>query len=154
MCNGKCKCQEDDTIIRGMLFATIIGLLFVGLMCIEPGESNEATTEQLSKCLIGEAIGEGYEGMKAVALVYRNRGSLEGCVALKRKDIDTFITREGIHAQEIANRVITEVFTENCEDVTFGATHYENIEQYGEPYWAQSMNITAKIGSHTFYQEK
>ena len=48
--------------------------------------------------IIGEAVGEGYEGMYAVACVYRNRlklGMPLGCVAIRRTNLDQFIKEQG-----------------------------------------------------------
>ena len=52
----------------------------------------------LYKGIIGEAVGEGYAGMYAVACVYRNRlrkGMPLGCVAFKRGDLDRFVEKQG-----------------------------------------------------------
>jgi hypothetical protein len=112
---------------------------------------------QMDKCIIGEATNCGYIGMKAVALVYRNRlesGMQLGCVALNRPDINQFVKREGLHQLQIAKKINREVFVKNCEDFTNGATHFENIKDFGVPYWAKDMVITLELGRHTFYKEK
>ena len=110
----------------------------------------------LWKGVIGEAIGEGYNGMYAVTCVYRNRinaGLPLGCVALKRKDLDNFVAREGKKSEIQAKEIVEKVFEENGKDISNGATHYEFIERYGIPYWAKGMKKTAKIGNHTFYKK-
>lgn len=107
----------------------------------------------LWKGLIGEAVGEGYDGMYAVCCAYKNRldaGLPLGCVALKRKDIDVFVKRQGQRYIDMAKQIVDVVFSGGI-DVTNGATHYENIDVFGVPYWAKDMIITATIGSHTFY---
>jgi hypothetical protein len=95
--------------------------------------------------------------MYAVACVYRNRlekGMSLGCVALKRRDLDEFVRREGRKAEFIAKSIIEEVFKENGKDITKGATHYENIQKFGIPKWAKKMVTTVFIGSHTFFKAR
>lgn len=143
-------------ILKILIVLCIIFLVFV-VGYYKTALTSVTSREQIEKCIIGEATEDGYLGMKAVALVYRNRISNEmnlGCVSLNRKDIDEFIAKEGKVTEEIAHQIVKEVFIEWCEDITMGATHYENIEKYVEPFWVPDMIITTKIGSHTFYKEK
>jgi len=107
--------------------------------------------------LIGEAVSEGYKGMFAVACVYKNRlekGMSLGCVAMLREDLDEFVARQGSRYEGMAKNIIWQVFVVGAKDVTDGATHYENIERFGEPYWAKYMTVTKKIGCHTFFKGK
>ena len=116
-----------------------------------------AEPSNLWQGIMGEAVGEKYQGMYDVACVYRNRlnkGMSLGCIALKRKDLAEFCERQGEKYCEMAKEIIHKVFVENSPDTTFGATHYEAIEIYGVPYWAKDMVITAKRGEHTFYKER
>lgn len=111
----------------------------------------------LWKGIMGEAVGEGYQGMYAVTCAYRNRLNENlslGCVALKRKDLDQFIEKQGKKYQKMAKDIVRKVFEENGPDITKGATHYENIEKFGTPRWAKKMEITTKIGHHTFFKKK
>jgi len=108
----------------------------------------------LWKGLLAEASSEGYQGMYAVACCVKNRlnnGMNTGLVALKRKDLDEFVRREGRKAEYLAKDIIRKVFEENGIDTTRGATHYENIEAFGLPKWSRSMVRTVKIGKHTFF---
>jgi len=117
--------------------------------------ARESYPKDLWKGLIAEAVGEGYDGMYAVCCVYRNRlekGMSLGCVGLKRKDLDEFVKRQGKKYEYMAKEIIEEVFFNRNIDVTKGATHYENIEVFGVPYWVKNMEITTKIGDHTFYK--
>ena len=111
----------------------------------------------LYKGIIGEAVGEGYAGMYAVACVYRNRlrkGMPLGCVAFKRGDLDRFVEKQGKKYKEMVAIIVRKVFSENSPDSTNGATHYENIRAFGFPYWAKDMKTTIKIGNHTFFVKK
>lgn len=111
----------------------------------------------LWKGIIGEAVGEGYRGMYAVTCAYRNRLDKNlplGCVALKRKDIDQFVEKQGEKYQKMAKEIVRKIFEENGPDITKGATHYENVESFGLPKWAEKMEVTVKIKHHTFFKEK
>ncbi len=136
-----------------ILFILALIILITGLMNRARGET---IPDNLWKGLIGEAVGEGYKGMYAVACVYKNRlekNMLLGCVALKRRDLDVFIQTQGKKYEIMAKEIVYKVFTQT-NDVTKGATHYENIERFGIPRWAKSMVRTTKIGNHTFYKAK
>lgn len=114
-----------------------------------------AYPKDLWKGIIGEAVGEGYDGMYAVACVYKNRlrkGMPLGCVALKRKDLDDFVQKQGGDNVKIAKSIIKRIFVSNEGDAVNGATHYENIELFGLPPWHKSVTKVCKIGNHTFYK--
>lgn len=101
--------------------------------------------------------------MYAVACVIRNiavarnispeQAANQYFAGAKRKDLDRFIARQPQYTRDNANEIVVRVFSENAPDITFGATHFENIEAFGVPYWAKSCVITTKIGNHTFYRE-
>jgi hypothetical protein len=158
--NGQFVCKHKNQIqkispktfislLRKGLITKLIFFLWVGICFAYP--------KDLWKGLIAEAVGEGYRGMYAVACVYRNRireGLPLGCVGLKRKDLESFVAKQGKKYEIMAKQIIEEVFEKNGKDITNGATHYENIERFGIPYWAKEMEVTCKIGNHTFYREK
>jgi len=129
------------------------------LICISLsllGWQTPATDADLQywKVLMAEAVSEGYEGMYAVACVIRNRGGrLNGFCGANREDLDGFCIKQGKQYISIAKTVERHVFIEDGWDVTFGASHFENIEKFGEPCWTKGMISTAKIGNHTFYKE-
>ena len=134
-----------------VLIAVLLTLIMVALTFAVRAD------EPLWKGLIGEAVGEGEQGMYAVACCVRNRinsGLDNGLVALKRKDLDAFVGRQGIAAANMAKQIVQKVFVEGAVDITNGATHYENIKQYGLPKWARNMRVCARIGNHTFMKAK
>ncbi|RKY32659.1 MAG: hypothetical protein DRP74_02145 [Candidatus Omnitrophota bacterium] len=137
--------------------AGVIILLFIFMLATHQLCHAEITPpEDLWKGIIAEAVSEGYIGMYAVACCYKNRieqGLPLGCVALKRKDLNNFVKNQGVKYEIMAKNILDKVFYQNGYDVTLGATHYENIERYGYPYWAKEMLVTVKIGQHTFYKE-
>ena len=138
--------KHKTSLMAIALYLSLVGLSF----------AVEAPVD-LWKGLIGEAVSEGYNGMYAVACVYRNR--LEnnmplGCVAMNKEKLDEFVADQGQHYESISKEIISLVFDQGSPDTTRGATHYENIEAFGIPYWASSMHITVKLGNHTFYKKE
>ena len=107
--------------------------------------------------IIAEAVSEGPRGMYAVACCVRNRlaaGMDPGLCALKRKDLDRFVKREGFAAERTARAIVDKVFSGSAPDITLGATHYEAVKQYGVPAWAKGMRRAVTIGAHAFYRSK
>jgi spore germination cell wall hydrolase CwlJ-like protein len=43
--------------------------------------------------------------------------------------------------------------TDKIKNPIGNATHFENIEKFGTPYWAKNMKKIGKIGKHTYYEE-
>ena len=140
-----------------LIIAGIVILILVLLYCIPSCRAEVIPPANLWKGIIGEAFGEGYSGMYAVACVYKNRlerGMPLGCVALKSKDLDKFVKEQGGAYEVLAKKIIHEVFTIYTHDVTNGATHYEAVRRYGWPSWSNNMIITCKIGEHYFFKER
>jgi hypothetical protein len=137
-------------IIGVILFALIVSFSLLGCAW-----GAEITPPNLWKGLIAEDVSGGYQGMYAVACCVRNRlnvGMNTGLVALKRKDLNSFVERQGSRYELMAKDIIRKVFNENSPDVTKGATHYEAVERYGLPKWAKGMVRTTKIGDHTYFR--
>jgi len=113
------------------------------------------TQPPMYQVIMAEAVSEGYSGMYAVACVIRNRGGdLHGFCGAKRKDLSLFCNRQGGKALSEARQIERIVFGENGPDSTGGATHFEAVERYGMPYWAKGMQVTTKIGQHTFFKRR
>jgi len=131
--------------------------LFLSLLFLSSCAYSSPLKEPLWKGIEGEAVGEGWIGMTAVAWVYKNRLAHNmplGCCALHRKDLNQFISKQGALNEKMAKKIYAQVFSGQIKDPTHGATYYENIEKYGVPYWAKNMVITAKIGHHTFFKTR
>ena len=76
---------------KTMLFLIICTLLLVGLILVKPKKaiaSPAFNTYNCVRAIIGEASGEDYLGMLAVAVGLRNRGTLQGVYGLYAKHID------------------------------------------------------------------
>ncbi len=109
--------------------------------------------DNLWKGLVAEACGEGYSGMEAVAYCVRNRldkGMNTGLCGLDRKDLVSFVSKQGKKYEVMAKEIIKKVFEEKGADTTYGAIYFENVEKYGKPKWCKAK--TVKIKNHTFYK--
>ena len=51
-------------------------------------------------------------------------------------------------------RTVAGVINGQIPDNTGGATHFENLEKYGVPYWAKEMDAVGRVGEHTYFREK
>lgn len=125
-------------------------ILVLVLLCLVPREAAaNVNPGQAVLAIIGEAENQGPRGMLAVACAIRNRGHLKGVYGLRaprvvKKKYKPEILKAAIKAWEDSRR----------KDITKGADHWENVEQFGKPYWAKKYRPTVKIGSHQFYSSK
>lgn len=134
-----------------MIISALIVLILVGI-CIKAFAAPEP---QYWQVIMAEAVSEGYDGMYAVACVIRNRGGgLRGFMGAKRPDLGSFVKKQGQRYICMAKEIQEKVFDGDGPDITKGATHFENIGRFNVPYWAKEMQITCKIGNHTFFKEK
>jgi hypothetical protein len=97
------------------------------------------------RAIVGEAANQGAVGMHAVASAIRNRGTLRGVYGAKNPIADRQPAYVWQRARDAWSRSAT-------NDITFGATHWENVKAFGSPYWSKSMIVTTNIGEHTFYR--
>lgn len=102
------------------------------------------TDENCIRACIGEASGEGYQGLLAVACAIRNRGTLKGVYGVNAKHVD----KEPKWVWDRARKAWEESAN---KDITNGATHWESTN-FKVPYWAKNMEITLKLGKHIFYK--
>jgi hypothetical protein len=155
-----------------LLYGIIVGLL-LGYLLIQIGmslqnslnhvesKSFEDTIEKgrlsyIASVIAAEAAGEGEIGMYAVACVIQNRMNKEklsakeivnkhkqffGATAKNRKKLYMSV-------KDVADSIASNIG--KLKDITYGATHFENIRAFGTPKW--SKNQCAKIGNHVFYK--
>jgi len=121
--------------------------VFLMLCLFSPAAQAEIPQSQAIRAIIGEASSEGKIGMTAVAEAIRNRGHLGGVYGLKAKHVD----REPEWVWNLARKAWEDSAKTN---LVKGADHWENTEDFGVPYWAKSMQQTARVGKHTFYKVK
>lgn len=147
--SSPCERGQIGCVPKGTSWGTFIFIfLMISQICM-------AETPPIWKVLLAEASNQGYEGMYAVACVIRNRGGdLHGFYGAKRKDLSVFCDRQGRHIISQARKIEQIVFEQAGVDTTASATHFENIEAFGVPYWAREMIETVKIGDHTFFKER
>jgi spore germination cell wall hydrolase CwlJ-like protein len=100
--------------------------------------------DQAVRAIIGEASNQGYQGMLAVAVGIRNRGSLKGVYGVKAKHVD----KEPEWVLELARTAWRESETNRIHS----GTHWENIKAFGKPYWADSMTEVYRYRDHIFYK--
>ncbi len=113
-------------------------------------QRRESTLEAV---IISEAAGEPYEGKVGVAEVLRNREwSVRGFSGIQRKDLDQFLLAQPDWTRQQARRALQKA--REGSNLTRNATHFENVEQFGLPRWAKEMEVTVKIGSHTFFRKR
>ena len=127
--------------MRKTLFLVVFGLLVTSLAWagIDDAKAIHA--------LLGEARGEGYRGMYAVACAIRNRGTLQGVYGANADISDTSeITRDAA--------ITAWHLSKNGEDITNGADSWENTKDFGWPNWAKGHKPTAIIGNHSFFKIK
>lgn len=125
----------------------------------------------LAQTIYGEARGEGYTGMAAVASVIMNRVGIGGWwgdnvidVCKKAYQFSTWnegdpnrpvieAMRPGDNAVfDLAYRIAGEAMSGSLSDATGGATHYYAPGSIGKPTWAMGAFQTASIGGHDFFK--
>ena len=134
---------------------TVIAV-FVVMMLLCGNSYAMSEVDFVASVIAAEAVGDGYEGMYAVACVIQNR------MATRHKTAYQVVTqRKQFFGATSKNRLKlynsvkskVDVIAKNIghlKDITNGATHFENIKAFGLPYWATIQCAT--IGNHTFYK--
>ncbi|OEJ64646.1 cell wall hydrolase [Magnetovibrio blakemorei] len=123
----------------------------------------------LARTAYGEARGEGYAGMQAVANVVMRRATLGGwwgdsviSVCMKKAQftawnqndpnaalIRTKEPNKGDALFDLAYEIAGLAIAGDLPDVTGGATHYYN-PRIVTPTWISAFNETAVVGQHRF----
>lgn len=115
--------------------------------------------------VFGEAGGGSPEEIRAVASVFLNRAEREGYERALRGSAayttespqyrKAFLGDLNAYEKLIyeRNRRIVDDLVEN-PDTLLPFTHFENVEAFGEPSWAPSMESFEDIGRQRFYVER
>jgi hypothetical protein len=139
------KLKKDEVFwFMLALSAIIMTSLIVGAFVPKPAHAAEVPESLAVKAIVGEASGEGYRGMLAVAGAIRNRGSLQrvyGTDASHVRNEPEWVWRLAKKAWEESRYV----------DLSCGGTDWESTD-FPVPYWAKGMIITARVGKHLFYK--
>ena len=104
------------------------------------------TDAQAIRAIIGEASNQGYNGMLAIAVGIRNRGSLKGVYGLTAKHVDN----EPIWVWKLA----LQAWKDSKLNRIHSGTHWENIKRFGKPSWIKDMRLVYKYKEHNFYVKK
>lgn len=123
-----------------------IVLILLGLLVTINAYAQTINDNEAIKAILGEARGEGFDGMYAVACAIRNRGTLRGVYGLKASmgSIDA-------KTRQIASKAW--YLSKDGEDVTKGASFWEGTK-FKKPYWARNMVRTVRVGHQEFYKER
>lgn len=132
-----------QTAILGALAAILTICIGISCACASEPINDTATVH----AIIGEAENQGYEGMLAVACAIHNRGTLKGVYGLYAKRVLNYS-----YSQKTLELARTAYNQSLKEDITNGATHWENIGAFGKPYWINSMKETYRYKDHVFYK--
>lgn len=148
----------DLMLIVSMLTVLVVFLFFPRQACASV-DSHSSNHRHLSAgrgtlndrdcilAVIGEAENQGYKGQLLVSSAIRNRGTLKGVY--------------GLHAPRVKNHLYSQATYDQCrkawlasagKDYAMGATNWENVHAFGEPYWAKSMTIVMEYKDHRFFK--
>ncbi len=138
----------------------ILAISLIALLAI-PVAAEPTAPEVVAAVIMGEARGEGLDGMKAVAEVIRNRGGDPLKTVTKRKqfsclngrDVAQFVqSMKSKAGWSVAYRLASVLYNNPADigNITKGANHYHALGC--SPYWADESAITCRIGRHIFYR--
>lgn len=131
---------------------------------------SKADVETMARTILGEARGEGWDGMVAVGNVIKNRAKIGGWwgntikdVCLKPKQFSCWNNDDPnktliINADLSSSLAFQQAFAAACYvvydmgvDTTNGATHYHTKAIH--PAWAKGVKPVADKGNHLFYKD-
>ena len=131
-------------LLCGIVWAIIIGLILA--TCCRDASAMEIPDNLAVHAIIGEASGEGYQGMLAVACGIRNRGTLKGVYGLNAKHVDN----EPGWVWALARKA----WKESVDvDIVNGADHWESTD-FKIPGWAKDMVKVFEYKNHCFYRSE
>jgi len=138
-------CSVFSRLIALILF--VIAVLAWIIVLDRPAHSGQISEPQAVRAIVGEASNQGFDGMLAVACAIRNRGTLDGVYGVKSDRIYK-------ESKEIVRLARLAWQQSESVDVTDKATHWENVNAFGVPWWSKSMVVTKVVKDHTFYRVK
>lgn len=102
------------------------------------------------RAILGEASGEGYRGMLAVACAIRNRKTLKGVYGVHAKHVDQQSKKVWQQAKQAWKE-------SQHNDITKGASGWgnkEDLKKFKKEKWWKNATVTTQIGNHYFYKTK
>jgi spore germination cell wall hydrolase CwlJ-like protein len=159
------KVYDTVTYKREIFIIDGVSSVDVGILekeRVECRQSKECSTMALT--IYHEARGEGWNGMKAVANVIKNRvespkfkGSVKEVV--ERPWQFSYVhevkdkSPKDLHSYKQALIISKRVLTGEIKDNTMGSTHYLAPKKIKKmPRWAREFERTVVINNHTFYR--
>lgn len=127
-------------LVVGVLWLTTAG---AAISWAAPAEFIDANC---IRAIVGEAGNQGRAGMLMVAGAIRNRGTLRGVYGVNNPIVDKqpewcWRNARAAWASSLTN------------DISRGATHWENVRDFGAPAWSRSMAVTTNLGRHVFFKD-
>lgn len=138
--------KQNDS---GIIAAACIGIALLILIFATCALADQINDTDAIKAIIGEAENQGYDGMLAVACAIRNRHTLNGVFGIRGNRV-----RNKLYSTETLQYATKAWHDSDEHDITNGATHWENIKAFGNPYWARNMIKTFQYRDHVFYKIK
>ncbi len=126
------------------LIYIILALLILALLMVKVARAQEIDNNSAIRAIIGEAANQGYQGMLALAVGIRNRGTLQGVYGLKAKHTN----KEPQWVWDLAQKA----WRESRYNHIHSGTHWENIKAFGKPKWAYAMKEVYRYKDHIFYK--
>ena len=137
-------------LVRNKKIVFIVSGLFCALI-LGPRWVNRGLDGGLAvRVITAEAANQSLWTMTGVAEVIRHRGALSGFSVLK-KDLREFSGRQ---SAGVRRRALTAWLLARLTNLTQGATHFENVTQFGPPPWEYEMRKTVRMGDLQFYKKK
>lgn len=132
-----------EFIVLGIVVSAMIVLVSFLFSSCEPAWGEPLfNDENCIRACMGEARGEGFQGLLAVSCALRNRGTLKGVYGFNAK------FKEPEYVWNMARKAWKE---SKYKDVTNGATHWESTN-FKVPYWAKDMSVSYRYKKHIFYK--
>ena len=126
-------------------------LLAAAVLFLGPWWLNQGLDGRLAvRVITAEAADQRFWAMIGVGEVIRHRGAIRGFSVLK-KDLEVFYRkqRSGVRCKAQAAWVLSRL-----TNLTQGATHFENVRQFGAPPWEAQMRKTVHLDDLQFYKRK
>lgn len=127
------------------VLAAVIGLHLVTLWI----ESRTTPADRAVRVIAAEAASEGFWAMTGVGEVIRARRGFQGFSVLS-KDLDAFFAAQSPSVRFRARCAWT---LSRLRLLTGGATHFENVAQFGRPDWSAGMTMTIRLSGLEFYRK-
>lgn len=140
------KEMEKRTEYNAFMLAGCVLVALVLMCCCAKG-CKAYTDQDAINAVIGEAEGEGYNGMLAVSGAIRNRGTLHGVYGLHAPRVTGH--KYSLNTLQLATRAWNDSMH---IDASHGAKYWEGTA-FPLPYWARNMQVTAIIGNQKFFKE-